>query len=377
MIAAAGSLLWLVAAILIAARTRSAGSAGPPPERWPSITIVVAALNEERTIEAAMRSLLRLDYPALSIVAVDDRSTDVTGAILDRLATEHPERLRVLHVTELPAGWLGKCHALARGSELVDSEWMLFTDADVLFEPEALRVAATFVETFGVDHFVFFPRMLWHDYAEAALLALFMTSLGAAFQTFRVESRSLDAYIGIGAFNMIRRDLYLRFGGHEPLRLEVADDMKLGYLAKKYGGRSMTVDSEGLVSVRWREGALDIVRGMERSGFAGVNFSWTRIMLAPLYFVGVLMAPYVLPFFAPTPLVIGLAAASIIAIVAAYALSARASRLPLWIGILHPVAALLMTVALLRSAIVTSIRGGLSWRGNFYRIDELKRGSVR
>ncbi len=362
---------------MIALRSRSALDAPPPPERWPSITIVVAALNEEGTIGPAMRSLLELDYPAFTVVAVDDRSTDRTGEILDRLAGEFPDRLRVLHLTELPAGWLGKCHALWRGSALADGEWLLFTDADVLFDADVLRVAARFAEGDGADHLVLFPRLLWHGYVEAALLGLFATALSVAFQTWRVESRSLRAYIGIGAFNMIRRRLYDSFGGHEPLRLEVADDMKLGYLAKKHGGRSMAIDSAGKVRVRWREGALDVVRGLERSGFAGVNFSWLKIVLATIFFFGVMLAPYALPLITASATVRWLSLGSIVAAMAVYALAARSNRLPIWIGALHPAAVILFTVAFLRSAIVTSLRGGLSWRGSFYRIEDLKRGTVR
>lgn len=374
---ALGAFFWLSIAVLVALRSRSARNTPPALERRPTITIVVAALNEERTIGPAMRSLLALDYPELTIVAVNDRSSDRTGAILEALSAEHPGRLRVLHIESLPPGWLGKCHALEHGSRLAESEWLLFTDADVLFEPRALRTAAAFVQTYGVDHFVLYPRMLWHGYVEAALLALFTTSLAVAFQTWRVESRSLRSYIGIGAFNMIRRDLYQRIGGHQTLRLEVADDMKLGYLAKKHGGRSMAVASEGEVSVRWREGALDLLQGLERSGFAGVDFSWLNIAGATIFFIGVMLAPYVLPFLEPSALVIGLSLASVVAIMVTYAMSARTNRFPLWIGILHPVAAVLFIYAILRSGIVTSIRGGLSWRGSFYRIADLKKGSVR
>src|SRR5436190_19238136 len=93
----------------------------PPPR----LTVILTALNEERGIEAALRSLLGSDYPGLEIIAIDDRSTDSTGAILDRLAAGHPQ-LRVLHVRSLPHGWLGKNHALWQGTLDARGDYFLF-----------------------------------------------------------------------------------------------------------------------------------------------------------------------------------------------------------------------------------------------------------
>ena len=358
-------------------RQRHVDQAPAPPAVLPRVSIVLAALNEESTIEPAMLSLLALEYDNLEIIAVNDRSTDATGEILERLAAANPGRLRVVHIDMLPPGWLGKCNALQHGSRVATGEWMLFTDADVLFEPQAITHAVSFATALGAGHFVLFPWMLWKDPLEASLLGLFSMSLTVAFQTWRIESRSLRSYIGVGAFNMIRRDLYESFGGHSPLRLEVGDDLKLGYLAKKHGAKSVAVNSGGEVRVRWREGTLDTMRGVERSGFAGVNFSWTMIVLGVLFFTGIMVAPYVLPFLSDSPLVLWLSVYSIFLIVLGYAGGHRASGLPLWAGVFHPVACLLYSWAIFRSGVITTRRGGLSWRGTFYSIDELKKGTVR
>jgi len=368
--------LWLAIVIHAIRRQRHAGDA-PPTIDPPPVTIIVAAMNEESTIEPAMRSLLALDYPALEIIAIDDRSTDRTGAILDELAGVYPDRLRTIHIRELPPGWLGKCHALHVAARHARGTWLLFTDADVIFAPPALRTAVAFATDHGADHIVLFPQMLWKGYVEAALLTLFTMAFSFGFQIWRVESRSKRAFVGVGAFNMVRRELYERFGGHMPLRLEVADDVKLGYLVKKHGGRSMTVNSDGQVKVRWREGALDTVRGLERSGFAGLDFNWGRLIGVLLICTAVMLAPYVLPLIDSSPVVLLLSLCSIAMILAAYAISARQHRLPPWIGLLHPLACLLFAWAFARSAILTVAHGGLEWRGTFYSIRELKRGTVR
>jgi cellulose synthase/poly-beta-1,6-N-acetylglucosamine synthase-like glycosyltransferase len=377
LIVAALILVWLAIVVYAGARLRRAGDAPPMTGPWPSVSVVVAAMNEEGTIEPAMRSLMELDYPALEVIAVDDRSADATGRILDRLAEENPGRLRALHITELPAGWLGKCNALRTASRTVRGEWILFTDADVIFSPEALRTALAFATAGRADHIVLFPRMLWEGWLEAALLSFFTMAFTIGFQMWRVESRSKRAFIGVGAFNMVRRDIYERFGGHEPLRLEVADDVKLGLLVKKHGGRSMAVDSGGQVIVRWREGVRDTMRGLERSGFAGLDFNWLKLSASVLFCLGVMLAPYALPFLSDSPAMLWLSLGSIAAIITIYALNGRRNGFPLWIGLLHPAACLLFAYAFIRSAVVTTARGGLSWRGTFYSIEELKRGTVR
>src|SRR5262249_24110005 len=113
-------------------------------KNWPPVSIIVPARNEEQGIEAAMRSLLALDYPCFQVIAVNDRSSDRTGAILDSIAASAGAGLRVTHLTELPAGWLGKPHAMTAGLTHTAGDWILFTDADVVFRTDTLRRAITF-----------------------------------------------------------------------------------------------------------------------------------------------------------------------------------------------------------------------------------------
>jgi len=126
-----------------------------PSERdtLPTLSVLVPACNEAATLEQAMQSLLAMDYPCMEIIAVNDRSTDGTGALLERLAAENP-RLRVRHVVELPAGWLGKNHALHVASQEATGDWLLFTDADVVYSPDALLRAVSYARRVGADHLV-------------------------------------------------------------------------------------------------------------------------------------------------------------------------------------------------------------------------------
>src|SRR4051794_14286975 len=145
-----GSLAWLVLLVHLA-RYRDKviflADLGDrePDGGWPTLAVLFAARDEEGMVGEATRSMLAQDYPGLEVIAVDDRSVDATGAILDAIAAEDG-RLRVVHVRELPPGWLGKTHALQGGSEATSARWLLFTDADVVLGPGALRKAVAFAE---------------------------------------------------------------------------------------------------------------------------------------------------------------------------------------------------------------------------------------
>ena len=160
----------------------------------PSVTVVVPARNEEAEIERCLRSLLRQDYPNLDICAIDDRSSDNTGAIMDRLRRETPvnsvspatagnrrqhdsdSRLRVLHIADLPSGWLGKTHAMWEGAQTSKSDWILFTDGDVVFRPDTLRRALAYAEAERLDHLVIFPTAIMKTVGERMMMSFFGVS---------------------------------------------------------------------------------------------------------------------------------------------------------------------------------------------------------
>ncbi len=115
-------------------------------EEWPSLTIVAPACNEAESLEVAIKRRLQSTYPNLRILLINDRSTDNTGEIAEQLASQD-DRLEVLHNKELPEGWLGKVNVLRLRAEQAESDWILFSDADVVIEPGALRRAVSYCET--------------------------------------------------------------------------------------------------------------------------------------------------------------------------------------------------------------------------------------
>src|SRR3990170_8479721 len=199
----------------------------PEPDAWPKVSVIVPARDEAERVGEALRSLARLDYPVLEVIAVNDRSRDETGAIIDRIAAEEP-RVRALHIAELPEGWLGKCHAMQTGAMRADGELLLFTDGDVVFAPETLRLAMRFLVGRRLDHLALMPGLVsggyWEDAAKSYFAMLFLVGVRA----WAAGSASRDIYVGIGAFNLVRRTAYEGIGGDEALPLEGGGDPMLG-----------------------------------------------------------------------------------------------------------------------------------------------------
>ncbi|MEI6224738.1 MAG: glycosyltransferase [Deltaproteobacteria bacterium] len=380
--AAAGLLAWLRVAWVGIRTDRcvdrlTAVPPDPPPGGWPALTVVVPARDEARGVEAAVESLLAQDYPELRVVAVDDRSTDGTGAILDRVASDQP-RLRVVHVRELPPGWLGKNHACASGADAASDGWLLFTDGDVIFAPGALRRAVAYAGRHGLGHLVALPRLVAPGFLERAFVSTFATLVNPVFRTWELRRAGTPAYVGIGAFNLVRRDEYLRTGGHRRLRLEAVDDVKLGIVLRRSGVRQGAIDSDGLVSVRWNAGFLASWVGLLKNSFAGTEFRWGVALTSGAALVVTSLGPALAALLAP-----GIAARTVgllgwITGAAVVGTVARrfggGSGLE---GLLLPFTGTALAGVVITSAALTTLRGGIVWRGTRYPLSELRSGCVR
>ncbi|HZS28153.1 MAG TPA: glycosyltransferase [Candidatus Angelobacter sp.] len=361
----------------------------PRDAMLPPLTIVVPARNEEAEIEPALRSLLHLDYPNYEVVAVDDRSTDQTSQIMDRLAAEPTAqgRLRVIHVQELPAGWLGKLHAMWLGSlskvtlrngtlrnagQQGSGEWLLFTDADCVFHPESLRRAVHYAIKTGADHLVLFPTAHMKTLGERMLISFPQVMSSFAMRPWKIRDPKARDHIGVGAFNLISRSAYEAIGTYEKLRLEVVDDIKLGESIKRAGLCQDVVCGPGLVSLRWGAGAAGIIGNLEKNLFAFLRFRISLVVaccaltffLCVWPFVGLVLATgWARATFAGTVAMIALA----------YALTARYAAGSLWLFLTCPFSAILFIAAVLRSAFKTLRDGAVTWRGTRYELEELRK----
>ncbi len=347
----------------------------PEPEGpLPRVSIVVAALNEADTIEPAMRSLLALDYPDLELIAIDDRSTDATGAILDRLGTDNP-RLRVAHIADLPAGWLGKNHALHIGSSQSTGKYILFTDADVVFEPTALRRAVRVAEAESLDQLAVLPSLAKGGFWETLTVSFFGIIFFLYTTPWKVRNPRSKAHIGVGAFNLVLAETYRKAGGHASLPMDVADDVKLGKRMKMSGGRCDFLDGAGLLSVRWVVGLRGIVHGLTKNMFAGFSYNPVSAVAGMIGMLIMATWPAVGLFVGPLGprIICGCALAMMVYASWRGRPSPGASAL---YGLGYPIAGVIFAYIVLRSMTLTYWRGGVIWRGTLYPLRELRKGVV-
>jgi glycosyltransferase involved in cell wall biosynthesis len=348
----------------------------PQAGSLPSMTVIVPARNEAENIAATLRSLLATEGVALQIVAVDDRSTDHTGAIMEAMAQVETEAgrqmLRVLHVTDLPPGWLGKTHAMSLAAQQATGEWLLFTDADVVFHPDALRRALAYATWSSADHMVLLPTLLMRSWGERMMISFLQVLSIWAVRPWRVpDPDARRDSVGVGAFNMIRREVYDGIGGWEGLRMEVLEDLTLGRRIKQRGYAQRVALGIDMVNVRWARGAFGVVDNLTKNLFALFRFRPEVVFAVAcgisLFTLFPLLACLAGPaLWWPTGLML-------IALLLAYQLAGKYQHFSATQMLLFPAATVLLLYAMLRSMLLAIWRGGIVWRGTFYSLYDLRR----
>ena len=344
----------------------------------PRVSIIVPARNEEDDIEQSLIRLLELDYDNYEVIAVNDRSTDRTGAIMERVAQDQSpacSRLTVIHHQELPPGWLGKTHAMWTATNQATGDWILFTDADVLFKPEVLRRALAYAEAERADHLVVFPKMIMKSPGEYMMIAFFHTMFMFGHRPWKVADPKAKDHMGVGAFNLIRRSVYESIGTYKTLRMEVLDDMKLGKVVKNAGFAQRNVFGADLISIRWANGAMGVVNNLTKNFFAVLSFQWPRTVISAFGLAFLNLMPFFGVWLAhgweKVPFAITLGAMFSI-----YVGMSMRLGVPAYYFVLHPVSSGLFIYTLLRSMGHTLWNDGIIWRGTRYPLEELRKGMV-
>jgi cellulose synthase/poly-beta-1,6-N-acetylglucosamine synthase-like glycosyltransferase len=343
----------------------------------PRVSIIVPGRNEEEHIEQTLTRLLALDYDNYEVIAVDDRSSDRTGDVMDRIgaSVNVHDRLKVIHIDSLPARWLGKTYAMWTAARQASGDWLLFTDADVLFKPDSLRRALAYAEAEPADHLVLLPRMIMQRAGEKMMIAFFQTLFVFGHRPWKVADPKAKDHIGVGAFNLVRRRVYDAIGSYERLRMEVLDDMKLGKVVKNAGYAQRNVFGGDLISVRWAKGAMGVVQNLTKNFFAIMSFQWPRVLLGCFALAVLNLMPFLGIWLAQgwARIPYGLALLSMFLI---YMGMSRKSGVSAYYFVLHPVSTALFVYTMLLSTILTLGRGGVVWRGTKYPLEELRRGLV-
>ena len=193
----------------------------------PTLSVVIPARNEEQKLKIALTSVLNQEYRNLEVIAVNDRSTDATGEILDKLAKTYPN-LRVFHLSQLPSGWLGKNYALFFGAEQATGEFLLFSDADIVMNKTALKRAVFYLQNQNFDHLVVGPQIAKTNAITNAMLVTFAINFMLFFKPWKAKNPGSKRFVGGGAFSLMKRQVYQQIGSMQaiPMRLSTMNKMR-------------------------------------------------------------------------------------------------------------------------------------------------------
>ncbi|AOM84017.1 glycosyltransferase [Salisediminibacterium beveridgei] len=341
-------------------------------EDEPLVSVIIAARDEGSGVLDSIASQLKQSYRNIEWILVNDRSSDDTGSCFDQLAEQDP-RVRAVHLTDLPAGWLGKNHALHRGVQKASGDYLVFADADVYFKPHTVSGAMAYMADTDAAHVTMTPEMTVKTFWTQAFVHFFLFGFSYYKRPWKANDDNSKHALGIGAFNLIRRDAYDTIGTHEAIRMRPDDDLMLGLKVKEAGLRQRVIEGTGGLAVEWYPSLKEAVKGLEKNTFAGLHYSWFMVLFA---LAGVFISQ-VFPFialFITTGVTQGLYSAVIVILLVIYV---RTAFHP-WPKVLKtflvfPFSAVLFMFTILRSVLLTVIRGGIVWRGTFYPLKELKK----
>ncbi|HWL91915.1 MAG TPA: glycosyltransferase family 2 protein [Phycisphaerae bacterium] len=343
----------------------------------PSVSMIVAAKDEAHNIEACIHSLERQTYPTLQIIAVNDRSTDGTREMLDRLAKECP-RLTVRHVAQLREGWFGKNNAMREGVALAKGDWLCFTDADCIqLSPRSLEIAMRYALEKETDFLSVLPSHEVHSFWERVVQPACSAIMILWFSPLVVNNPRRKTAYANGAFMLMKRSCYEAMGGHEAVKNEINEDMHMARIAKDIGRRLIVVNNRDLYTVRMYGTLSQIWRGWTRI-FCGSFVTPRRLWAAVIVLATFSFAPWLMLLFAV--LMDGLSperwdieslkygamascAAQLVTMGVFYALS----RVGFLYGLIYPIGAFLSMGTLLNAIRCASGRGDIRWRGTTYR----------
>jgi chlorobactene glucosyltransferase len=353
----------------------------------PLISICVPARDEEKNIRRCIEALLAQTYPNFEIIVLDDRSTDSTPQILDELASRD-SRLRVLHGSDLPAGWAGKPHALFQASSAARGEWLCFVDADTFTVPEA--IASCYVKALETkaDMFTIMTFQELGSFWEKVLMPLVMTALSVGFSPRKVNDPNQRVAVANGQFILIKRAVYDALGGHERVKDQIVEDKALAEQVKWNGYRLVIAGGFQVARTRMYTSLPQMWEGWTKNIYLGLRDTPSMLLLGAFGAVVLLIAALFLPVW---PLLgffwylngggwmaIGVIAKSLIvwgALLRARAIVSRELGISKRYALTVPLGAGLFAAIMLTSAWKVLSGRGVTWKGRSYRPNIKKQAS--
>jgi len=336
----------------------------------PKVSVIIPACNEATTIGPALKSVLALDYADLEVIVVNDRSRDGTGAVIERLQKLHPA-LRSYHIQELPEGWLGKNHALQVGSERARGEYLLFTDADIIMETSALARAMHHMLVNKLDHM----SMFFKNITPGGLLNALILDAGGVLMLFlkpwKAKDPNSNRYMGIGAFNLVKSDVYNALNGHKAIAMHPVDDVILGKIIKRSGFSQDCLLGHNFIQVKWYVTVQEFINGLMKNIFTFYNYKMVNVLFGVLVVVVINILPF-LAFLLTSGITRGLFGAAVLVRILSFAKGFSSTGITPWYSVWSLVTPYIYIYITLKAALTATINRGITWRGTYYSLKELK-----
>lgn len=361
----------------------SANAYPGPPKNPPHVSVLIAAKDEEANIETAVRTMLDQDYPDFELIVINDRSTDRTAEILEKLKAERTDgKLRVIHIQQLREGWFGKNNAMREGIEQARGDWFCFGDADCRqVSNRTLSMAVRHAVEWNIDFLSVLPRLETHSLWERIVQPVCGALMVFWFHPKRVNDPKHPAAYANGAFMLMRRSCYEAIGGHDAVRTQVNEDMHMARLAKENNQRLVVVQCDGLYTVRMYSRFAEIWRGWSRI-FYGCFGTFRRLRITLMVLLVMTVLPY-LTFIASAVAVavpataglaqqrwgwlLGLSSLVIVIQQSVIARFYRLSRANPWLAPTWFVGALICVGMLVNAMLKLKGRTTINWRGTVYQ----------
>ncbi len=341
---------------------------GPLPNS-PFISVCVPARNEARGIRACLASLLKQNYPHFEVIAVDDHSTDATGEIIQSLADEFPNLVPLVGQA-LPPGWLGKPFALHQAVQRAKGDYLIFTDADPVFQPHALTTAVHTMMVRDLDMLTLMPATEFGSFWERAVQPVIFGFIAALSRFKKINSPDHTTAMGFGAFIMVEKAAYERIGGHESVKYEVLEDVMLAKRAKKAGCKLLAADAKSLFSIRMYHSLQEIWTGWRKNIFIAMKKSIVRAMYHLCVVLGFLVTPTLVllgNILAETGILwTGIAFVAWLMTLTASIHLCDELRLQRRNALLFPLGAFVMSAIMINSMLQVLVKKETEWRGRKY-----------
>lgn len=365
-------LLLLIAAAAFIRRPRLVDI--PPMTSGPLVSIIVPARNEAGNIGHCLATLAASDYENREIIVVDDRSTDGTGDIVEAMLARSDGRIRLLKGSELPEGWYGKPWACWQGYREARGEVLLFTDADTRHECDLLGRTVAALEREEADMVTVLPEQMLGSFWERVIMPHMLFMLGLRYRAPQLNrTRNPRDVVANGQYILMPRASYEAIGGHDAVRGEVVEDLRLAQTVVEAGRKLYATHAEEFMQVRMYQSLAGLFEGWTKNVAIGAGHSvrpWLRSlvpwMIVAFQLVAWTLAPAILlvEAFAEVndPLVTWAMGVAILSL-SFWLLMHLRLRVPPLYSLIYPLGSLVVAGIVTRSA----IRGKrVLWKGRHY-----------